>query len=175
MNMNIKRNLIHICAVFLMLFAFRAPASVLYVDLNCTNATPPYASWATAATSIQPAINVSLAGDTVLVTNGIYQTGGAGYFDPSNQFNSTVYSLIKIPTGVTVASVNGPGVTVIKGSAPIFTCAFLIGNATLSGFTLTNGTSRNFGGGPIAKQPMLLSPIVLSVAILQRWVVVVFI
>jgi hypothetical protein len=165
MNMNIKRNLIHICAVFLMLFAFRAPASVLYVDLNCTNATPPYASWATAATSIQPAINVSLAGDTVLVTNGIYQTGGAGYFDPSNQFNSTVYSLIKIPTGVTV----------IKGSAPIFTCAFLIGNATLSGFTLTNGTSRNFGGGPIAKQPMLLSPIVLSVAILQRWVVVVFI
>src|SRR5258706_15752999 len=49
-----------------------ALADVYYVDVNSTNATPPYLSWSTAATNIQDAVDAALAGDEVVVTNGIY-------------------------------------------------------------------------------------------------------
>ena len=53
-----------------------ALAAVHYVDVNSTNATPPYTNWATAATNIQDAVDAAVAGDEVVVTNGIYATGG---------------------------------------------------------------------------------------------------
>jgi hypothetical protein len=51
-------------------------AAVLYVDANSTNPTPPFTNWLTAATSIQDAVDTTLVGDFIWVTNGIYQTGG---------------------------------------------------------------------------------------------------
>jgi hypothetical protein len=39
------------------------------VDVNSTNATPPYTDWTTAATNIQDAVDAA-------VTNGTYATGG---------------------------------------------------------------------------------------------------
>ena len=45
-------------------------ATTLYVDLNSTNPTPPFATWETAATNIQDAVNIAVDDDTVLVTNG---------------------------------------------------------------------------------------------------------
>lgn len=84
-------------------------AATHYVSLGSTNPTPPYANWVTAATNIQEAVDACLAGDEVLVTNGIYGTGGrvAGT-------NASV-NRVALDKQVTLRSVNGPQFTVIRG------------------------------------------------------------
>jgi len=127
---------------FSMLLIFRASATVLYVDLNSTNPTLPYADWSTAATNIQDAVDASSDGDQILVTDGIYQTGGR-----------VVYGLLTnrvvINKAVTVQSVNGPAVTTILGfptnGDDAVRCVYLTNNATLLGFTLAFGDTRNVG------------------------------
>jgi len=46
-----------------------ALAAVHYVDVNSTNATPPYTNWTTAATNIQNAVDAAVAGDEIVNTN----------------------------------------------------------------------------------------------------------
>ena len=43
-----------------------ALAAVHYVDVNSTNATPPYTNWATAVTNIQVAVDAAAAGDGMI-------------------------------------------------------------------------------------------------------------
>ncbi len=115
-------------------------ADTHYVSLTGGH-IPPYTNWAMAATNVQVAVDAAVAGDTVLVTDGVYRVGGrvAG----TGALTNRVY----VPVALTVRSVNGPGVTVIEGTPdPLLTngpaairCCQLSLGATLSGFTLTNG------------------------------------
>ena len=109
-------------------------AGVHYVDVNSTNATPPYATWATAATNIQDAVDAAVAGDEIVVANGLYSTGGRD----GNRVN--------VDKPLSVRSVNGPSFTTIAGGGTN-RCAYLTNNASLSGFTLTNGFASGLGGG----------------------------
>ena len=135
---------------FCLLFLLQASAATLYVSLNSTNPVPPYADWSTAATNIQDAIDASTNGDLILVTNGVYQTGGR----PDEYGRSNRVAVTK---AVAVESVNGPGVTMIVGNGNAVTayvrCVYLTNDAVLLGFTLTNGCpsptpeGSSYGGG----------------------------
>lgn len=126
-----------------------APAVTRYVDPGCASPQLPYTSWAHAANNLNDAINAASTSDLVLVTNGVYQTGGFSFAGASNR--------VYVSKSVVVQSVNGPVVTVIKGyqvpgttnGAKAIRCVYLADGAALSGFTLTGGATFSGNGGGI--------------------------
>lgn len=114
----------------------------------------PYLSWVDAATNIQDAIDAAQATDTVLVSNGVYSSGGRVALTEGGLTNR-----VCITNAITVRSVNGPGETFIVGAASpgdgfgpgAVRCAYVTPGAVLSGFALTNGHTRtdesSDGGG----------------------------
>ncbi len=118
-------------------------AATLYVSLTSTNPTPPYHTWATAATNIQHAVDEAEPGAVVLVTNGTYAVGGRA------AAASLLPNRVVLDKALTVLSVNGPSFTVISGvqepgtinGAGAVRCVYLTNGAILSGFTLTNGAT----------------------------------
>src|SRR5262245_63431887 len=98
-----------LCAAGILFVAVgSAVAAVHYVDVNSTNATPPYTNWSTAATNIQDAVDAAVAGDEVVVTNGIYSTGGRA---------TKVYEMnrVLVDKSLSLRCVNGPKSTFIPG------------------------------------------------------------
>ena len=101
-------------------------------------------SWATAKQTIQAAVDVAGAGDTVWVSNGVYETGSRvtpGHLLPNR---------VVITNDITVRSVNGPESTVIRGQGPRGPEAVrgvYLSAGRLIGFTVTNGHTRLDGDG----------------------------
>jgi len=137
--------------VVLLLGASFSPAATRYVDLNSANPTPPYISWATAATNIQDAVDAALAGDEVLASNGVYAVGGRAV-------EGALTNRVAIDKPIALRSVNGPQFTVIQGRQlpggqngdGAIRCVYLAEGASLSGFTIQGGATRAFwtSGGP---------------------------
>ncbi|MBU1695136.1 MAG: hypothetical protein KKC51_14395, partial [Verrucomicrobia bacterium] len=136
-----------------------------YAKQDNPGASYPYTSWATAASNIQDAIDAAEAGDTVLVTNGVYNTGGRA---------GSLSNRVIIAEGVTLESVGGPSVTFIVGEGPCgpsaVRCVKMGTNSMLIGFTLTNGhtwatdttTTEQSGGGVWCDTGAVVSNCVLT-------------
>ena len=126
-----------------------ARAATLYVDAGSTNAVAPYASLATAARDIQTAVNAAVAGDTVLVADGVYDTGST--------LVSSQKSRVYLNKDITLRSLGGAMACRIvgdahrQGTADAVRCVQATAGR-VEGFLLTRGTVTGFttGGGGAA-------------------------
>ena len=124
--------------LFILLISFNNIYAVTnYVWNGSSSPSSPYTSWATAAHSIQDAVNAAVEGNIVLVTNGVYS--GLGYEE--TRIGECVFANNK---NIVLKSVNGWDGTIIDGENTR-RCIFST-NGVIYGFTLRNG----LGGGPTA-------------------------
>jgi len=127
---------------FTLLVSSSAFATLRYVNVANPNPAAPYTDWTTAANVIQDAVDTSQAGDTLIVTDGLYKLGGRAIY-------GIITNRVAIDKPITVQSVNGPSVTFIEGnSAPgdfAIRCVYMTNGASLIGFTLRNGATRATG------------------------------
>ena len=123
---------LRLTAITLLLAISNLTAATHYVSLWITAPTPPYATWATASTTIQQAVDVAAAGDQIVVTNGTYATGSRGVYR------------VTVDKPLTLQSVNGPQATVIDSGRAVG-CVYLTNGANLFGFTLARGIAENGG------------------------------
>jgi len=118
-------------AVFIICLSFPSAAAVRYVNASNTAPAYPYATWSDAALTIQDAVNAADPGDEVLVTNGLYQTGGQIVYGSMN-------NRVAVTKPIMVRSVNGPSVTTITGYQVPGTTN---GDGAIRCVYLTNGAS----------------------------------
>jgi len=140
-------------------YEFRSP--VRYVNLINTTPVSPFTNWSTAAKTIQDAIDAANAGDVIVVSNGVYKTGG-------RVVHGSLTNRVVVDKAVTVQSLNGPIVTNVIAGRPFVMlgtviqgnpvsgdsavrCVYLTNGATLVGFVLTNGATR-YSGDIFAEQ-----------------------
>jgi hypothetical protein len=147
-------------ALSLALACSRLYAATCYVWTN-SPVNGPGTAWTNAFRNIQGAIDAAASNDTVLVTNGIYATGG-------RVVHGAMTNRIALTKPILVRSVNGAAVTVIRGAyhpgttngGSAVRCAYVTNGAVLVGFTLTNGATctsgdvfREMSGGGVWCEP----------------------
>jgi hypothetical protein len=133
-----KNGLLKSCVLCIGLFAFHVNATTYYVDINSPDPTPPYSSWSTAATNIQDAISETVNGDSILVNPGVYHSSGCTAPDGT-------LTAVDVTNAITIQGIGGDADTSINGGNAM-RCIYLVDDATLTGFTLTDGTAQNGGG-----------------------------
>ena len=113
-----------------------------YVSAGSLTPSYPYATWDTAATTIQDAIDAAVEPNAlVLVGSGVYNTG-------SRTYNGVLANRIVIDRPVTVMGDTSGPLPIIEGNADPVTgdlgpgaarCAYVASGAMLSGFVLQQG------------------------------------
>lgn len=139
-------NVMGVLVILLLVSVNDTGAATRYVRANNSTPASPYTTWSTAAREIQAAINIAADGDVIMVTNGVYSSGG-------RPVNGNLTNRVAVTKSVMVQSVNGPAVTTIRGQGlagdSAVRCAYLTNGAVLAGFTLTNGATRTSMDGGI--------------------------
>ena len=138
------------------------PVATHYVAANNPAPQAPFLSWATATADIQSAVDVAAPGATILVSNGVYTTGGRAFEGSTNRV------LVNKP--LKIQSVKGPEVTIIEGmqipgsvaGEGAIRCVYLADEASLIGFTLTNGGATQGGGAWCASSSGVLSNCIIT-------------
>src|SRR5437879_1651086 len=140
-----KSKLNRVAACLLLLSSANSFAAIHYVDANSATPVSPFLTWSTAAARIQDAIDAAAAGDEVVVTNGIYATGGRAVY-------GTMTNRVVVDKPLFVHSVNGAQFTTIQGrkaaginGPDAIRCVYVSDGASLSGFTLTKGATHDSG------------------------------
>jgi hypothetical protein len=140
------------------------PGATSYVSLAGSNHWP-YASWATAATNIQTAIDAAPVGGTVLVAEGTYSNGIC--------LVNGMRCRIGINKPVTVQAVNAdPSRTTIRGQGTVGVSgvrgAYVGSRGRLAGFTISRGCTSNgnttaaCGGGVLCDGTGIVSNCVIT-------------
>jgi hypothetical protein len=108
---------------------YGAPSDT-YVVAGNANAQFPYTNWMIAASNIQDAVEISMAGRTVFVSNGTYRVSGP----------------VIVAEDILLRSVNGAAYAIIDGGGSA-QCLYLSATGSVvDGFTLTGGTAVNGAG-----------------------------
>lgn len=124
-----------------------AAADTFYVDASQADNSGAGTNWTTAKATIQAAVDLATAGDTVLVADGMY-TNGTRTTPKYDCLNRLV-----ITRDIAICSVNGPADTFIVGMPDPDTddCGtnavrgVYMSAGFLSGFTITNGYTMSSG------------------------------
>ena len=134
---NLKLSCCLLPTAICLLFTATSFANTNYVGTAGTSSGNYY-------TDIQSAVDATLAGGLVLVSNGVYDTGGAMVPYGSGELTNRVVIL----RNITIRSISGPQSTIIVGSEGVtggsgtgaVRCVYFdVTDAVLSGFTLSNG------------------------------------
>ncbi len=128
----------HILTLIAVLVPGMLLGATYYVDASRPDDSGDGLSWAAAKKTIQAAADLTVEGDIVLVTNGVYDSGGE--ITPGLAISNRVV----ITNSILVTSVNGPAHTIIAGAGPgegLPTRCVYLSAGLLSGFTLSNGSA----------------------------------
>lgn len=116
-----------------------ASADTHYVAHGGQTPYGSFTNWDTAASNIQDAVGAAAAGDTVLVSNGVYDAGGTanGRVDITSGKNN--FTLTAVSANPYDTTINGGGTNRCINSAGT--------NVLIGGFVVTNGAVSGNGGG----------------------------